>query len=436
MKRIFYIFMMLAGLWTMSLTSCTEVPVGQPPVDGTPPPPLRSVNVEALPGGAKITYVLPNDPDISYVKGEFMFQGKKKVVRSSVYDNFLIVEGLSSQTSVDLSLSLVDHSENASTPEIVTFTPLISPLESIYKTIKLAPDWGGVLVQWENPLAAEIGIYLLVDSAGILREITNDANNPRFPATKETSCSFRGFPNTTMTFGIVLIDKWGNKSDTLRKAIIPDFEMELVKDYPNVMHERWLPWDNTSNNGNYTSINHIFDGITDGTGNSQWHTGESQLATRYRYTIPVLFTIDLGVMASLSRFKLWQARYQVNGAFLYAHHAFRFFEVWGTTDLKLDEHPLTPDDATNTYWLEDWKQDWTLLGDFELIRPSGYSIGTDPTDEDWRAIEEGHEFFPLSTTVRYLRFAVKATWNGPSDNAITLQEISFWGRSEEIEEEE
>jgi hypothetical protein len=429
MKRIFYIFMMLAGLWTMSLTSCNELPVGQTPVDGTPPPPLdaNKITVEALPGGAKITYVLPNDPDISYVKGEFMFQGKKKVIRASVYDNFLIVEGLGSADAVDISLSLVDHSENASTPVVKPFTPLTPPIISIFRTVTVEPDWGGVLVKWENPLEAEIGVYLLVDSAGLLREITNDANNPRFPAVKETSCSFRGFLPVRTTFGIVLVDKWSNKSDTLRQAVTPIFETELVKDYPNVMKVPNLPWDNLSDNGNSQRVNYIFDGVIDATGYAQWHTGESQVSTKYRYTIPVLFTIDLGVEANLSRFKLWPGRYQENGAFIYAHHAIRLFEVWGTTDLKTDEHPLLPDDATNTYWLEDWKQDWTLLGDFEVIRPSGEPVGTDLTDEDWRAVNEGFEFFPSSTKVKYVRFSVKSTWIGPSDNAITLGEVSFWG---------
>jgi len=427
MKRIFYILMMLAGLWIISLTSCKELPVGQPPVDGTPPPPLENIQVEALPGGAKITYVLPNDPDISYVKGEFIFQGKKKVIRASVYDNFLTVEGLGTTAPVEISLSLVDHSENASTPEVRTFTPLTPPIQSLYRSLSMSPDWGGVLVEWENPLLAEFGVYLLVDSAGILHEVTNDANNPRFPAVRDTECSFRGFPEITTKFGIVLIDKWGNKSDTMRGTVTPLFEAELVKNYPNVMNAKWLPWDNTSNNGNYTSINHIFDGVTNGTGNSQWHTGESQASTRYRYTIPVLFTIDLGVDATLSRFKIWQARYQENASFLYAHHAVKLFEVWGTMDLKLDEHPLQPDDLTNTYWLEDWKQNWTLLGDYELIRPSGLPVGYELTDEDWRALNEGHEFFTLPIKVRYVRFAVKSTWNGPTDNAITMQELTFWG---------
>ena len=85
-------FMRTAGLLVLILVfafACEEERVGQNPVDNTPPSAVSNVQIEALPGGAKISYDLPNETDISYVICEYMFNGEKKVVRSSIYSNFL-----------------------------------------------------------------------------------------------------------------------------------------------------------------------------------------------------------------------------------------------------------------------------------------------------------------------------------------------------------
>ena len=63
-------------LLIVSITSCDEEKIGQTPTDNIPPQPISNVSVESLPGGAKISYELPQETDISYVKGEYLFQGR------------------------------------------------------------------------------------------------------------------------------------------------------------------------------------------------------------------------------------------------------------------------------------------------------------------------------------------------------------------------
>jgi hypothetical protein len=396
---------MLAGVWA---SSCTESPLGQTPTDSVPPPPLTNVVVEEFPGGAKITYDLPADvPDMSYVKCEYLSQGAKKTVRASAYDNQLTIEGLGSTDPVEITLYLVDHSENASTPVSRTFNPLTPPIESIFESLTMDADWGGLLVKWDNPFGIEIGVTLFAtDTLGEFSE-----NETRFFLQQEGQYSFRGFDSLEQRFGIRIIDRWNNVSPVREKTLSPIYEKLLDR----TLHGQYiLPYDNTSDNGGGQTFSKIFDGEKTSTGNNSWLTRGGQSTSTPGFTVPVLFTVDLGMDAILNRFIIWQGRYNVS--FLYAYSP-KTFEVWGTGEI--------PAGKPNEYWLEDWKNDWTMLGDFEVIKPSGLPIGT-RSDDDMAAADAGHEFFVTTIPVRYLRFSVKSTWFG-KENQIHIHELEFYG---------
>jgi hypothetical protein len=400
--------MLAAGMWA---TSCAENPLGQTPTDSVAPSPLTNVVVEELPGGARITYDLPSgELDISYVKGEYLFQGVKKIVRASAYDNYLTIEGFGSVEPVEITLYLVDHSENASVPVSKTFTPQTPPITSIYESLTMEEDWGGVLVQWDNPTGAEIGVTLFAtDSLGEFKE-----SETRFFLMREGKYVFRGFDSTERKFGIRLIDRWNNTSPVKEQLVTPIREKVLDR----LKHKRViLAWDNTSMNGTVQPFDKIFDGLKTNTGTGcGWHTQENHNVSEYGFTIPILFTIDLGSEAILSRFIIWQNMYAES--FLFAHHNPRTFEVWGATEI--------PTGKPNAYWQEEWKNDWMLFGDFEVIKPSGLPLGTLST-EDRDALQAGHEFYMPKTPVKYLRFAVKSTWVGSNDNVVCLNEMEFYG---------
>jgi hypothetical protein len=409
MKRIYYVIIMLA-VWMLT-ASCAENHLGQTPTDGVAPPTLTNVEVEELPGGARITYDLPSgEPDISYVKGEYLFQGVKKTVRASAYDNYLIIEGFGSVEPIEISLYLVDHSENASAPVNKTFTPKTPPITSIYESLTMEKDWGGVLVQWDNPTGIEIGVSLFTtDSLGEFKE-----SETRFFLMREGRYVFRGFDSLERKFGIRLIDRWNNTSPVKEQMVTPIHEKVLDR----TLHKQAnLPWDNTSIYNAAQPFSKIFDGLKTNACNScAWHTAENHSASEYGFTIPVLFTIDLGFEAILNRFIIWQD--MQGSGFLYGHHNPRTFEVWGTTEI--------PAGKPNEYWHEDWKNDWMMFGDFEIIKPSGLPAGT-LSDEDRAALQAGHEFYVPKAPVRYLRFAVKSTWVGDGDNTICLNELEFHG---------
>jgi hypothetical protein len=396
----------IAGLGLLLMTfACNEEKIGQNPIDSTPPPPITNTQAEPIPGGARITYEVPDITDISYVKCEYMFKGEKKIVRSSIYLNYLYIQGLAAAEPCEYTLYLVDHSENISTPVTGTFTPLEPPYQTIFRTIEMEPDFGGVIIRWKNETNAMIGAFLLV----------LDENNEwfeydlAFSTLSEDKRSIRGYPVEERVFGVTLLDQYGNVSDTFRMNAIPLYEKELdKKKFRNVL----LQGDNNSVNNNRPIEN-----IWDGSVSSIWHTNAAG-----GFTPPQYFTINLGVDAQLSRLIVWNRP----DGFIFSQHNLRYFEVWGTNELK---EPNSSD-----YWPSgNWRDDWILLGDFEEIKPSGLPDGQSNAD-DQAATEAGCEFIfePGAGMIHYLRFVVKETWQRTA--AMHIGEITVFGDDGERDE--
>jgi hypothetical protein len=384
--------------WIVMMTSCAELPFVQPPVDSVPPSPLSNVQVESLPGGGKITYDLPdNDRDISYVKGEYMFQGTKKIVRSSIYNNFLIIEGLGSVEPIEVTLYLVDHSENVSEPVTKSFVPDTPPLHTIFESLQMMADFGGFILKWQNVLGTEIGITVFIaDSMNILRE-----NRTVYSLQRNGELSFKGYDTIEQRFAICLTDKWGNVSDTAEATVTPMFEKKLDK---KKFLEVGLPGDNTTtSNGRPLRL--------------AWDDNYSNIwATAYpsQIPLPIYITIDLGVVAKISYMRLF-AR---TGDYYFAHYNWKTFEAWGAEEYKPN--------MTTDYWNSDaWKADWEMFGDYEFVKPSGSPMGVN-TAEDKAFQNAGFVFtVPLeSKRCRYLRFVIKSVW---ADGGIHMAEFDFWG---------
>lgn len=403
MKKIRNIFIysnvVAVALLSLVLLSCKEETVGQGPIDHSAPSAISTVQVEPIPGGANITYELHNESDISYVICEYVVNGTTKVVRSSVYSNELTIKGLSEEEPCDFSLYLVDHSENRSSPFKGTFTPLEAPFKSVFKTLKPEPDFGGITVKWSNETNAIMGIFLLAQNdAGVWEEY-----DLAFSSQTTDKRSIRGYNTDLRWFGVVLMDQYGNVSDTLKYQAEPLYEKMLDK---SKFKDGHLKGDNTT-----TQTNRPISNIWDGNYNNLWHT-----VPNAGFIPPQTFTIDLGVEAKLSRMIL----YNRGETYYYAQHNPRYFEVWAATNLS---HAIDDD-----YWLNsgDWRNEWTKLGDFEVVKPSGLPMGQN-TDEDIAASDAGFEFIFESGIgqMRYVRFVIKETWARTA--AIHIREIDLFG---------
>jgi hypothetical protein len=388
----------------MIFASCKEDMVGQPPTSGAIPSPVTNVRTEPIPGGAILMYDIPNETDIAYVMCEYSVRGETKIVRSSIYTNQVIIEGLGGIAPCDFTLYLVNHSENRSQPHRGSFIPLEPPYLTIFNTLEAEPDFGGVVIRWANEHNALIGAFLLaVDDYGRWEEFSL-----AFSTLSSDRRSIRGYNTEARMFGAVLIDRFGNRTDTFRIVAEPLFERELDK---SRFRDGYLLGDNNSVNQN-RPLSNIWNGrLEDG---QIWHT----VAGDPSGVPPQTFTIDLGVRANLSRMMLWN-RTGGSNQWVWSQHNPRFFEVWGTTELK---YPFN-----NEHWRSGpWQDDWIFLGDFETVKPSGLPVGIN-TEEDIAAERAGHEFMfePGTGEIQYLRFVVKETWQRTA--ALHIMEISIFG---------
>jgi hypothetical protein len=358
------------------------------------------VKAESLPGGGKITYKVPDsDNDISYVKAEYIYKEEKRIERSSIYCDSLKIEGLNSMEPVSVNLYVVDHSQNVSAPVNISFTPDTPPIETIFNSVNLTADFGGMKVSWTNETATEIGLTIFVeDSLGIMQE-----TDTRFSRDVQGELVFRGYEAKEIRLAIRITDKWGNISGLKEVVITPLFEKAIDKSKfsaANLPDESYVNEEMSPN-----AYRNFFDGNV----TSIW-------VSNYTLAYPTPASIDLGVMAKLSRFRLWG-----QSCCYYNNYGFRVFEVWVTNEVKRSE----PD----SYWTSGaWKNDWVKLNDYEVRRPSGGTepIGN-PTGVDLEAAQNGWEFLvPLEAPpCRYVRFVVHTVWS--SSMALCMAEVSFWG---------
>lgn len=416
---------MLLALWSLLIISCAELPVGQTPTDSVPPPPLASVDVTPLPGGAEVKYKLPDDPDISYVKCEYISNNVTKVVRSSVYQEYLTIEGLGSTEAIEISLTVVDHSENSSTVVKKTFVPETPPIFKVFETLKLFPGIGGVKAVWTNELGIEIGLTVFVEENTVMKE-----GETKFLTDIDGEYIFKGMRPKECKYGVNLRDKWGNTTELKEATFSVMYETFLDK---TKFREGALPQDNTTVSSS-RPLSFAFDNIY----NNLWHTDGNQNPQGfpegcYCRNAPHMVTIDLGLLVRLTRYKVHGRKQGGNGMRWFMGNSFRKFELWGTNELKGSL-------VDNVYWSANggWKNDWVMLNDIEIIRPSGRNEDgqENMTPEDIAAGIDGFEFFVpdelLNMQIRYVRFFVKTTWanqdpNGIGQTDLHMTEFDFWG---------
>jgi hypothetical protein len=387
----------------VKLVSCDEGRNIQHPTSDIAPPPLTNVRVEPTPGGAIITYDIPNVTDIMYVYAEYVVGGETRNARVSIFRNYVVIAGLAEEIPHNFTLYLVSNSEVRSQPYRGSFTPLEPPFITVFNSLTAVPDFGGVMIDWENVTNETMGFFLLakddfdewVEFDLVFSTLTTDRR------------AIRGYDTSERMFGTVVIDRFHNVSDTFTVVAEPLYESQIN---PSTFAMNFVLGDNNSiTSGNVRPLSNIWNGLM-GDGNI-WHTDGGA-----GFTPPQTFTFTLGVDAYLSRMVVWDRM----GGFVWGQHNMRFFEVWGTREL------LYP--VNDEYWRSGpWRDDWILLGDFEAVRPSGGVPGDPITPEDTAAAEAGleHMFETGVGKIRYLRFVVRETWARTA--ALHVREIHIFG---------
>lgn len=390
-------FKIIIALTLFVFVACSEFEHG--PTESTSGNPSKVENVVITPinGGLEITYDLPKDKNVLYVKAVYKnSKGVESEVKTSVFNNKLQILGFKEIAEVSVKLYSVDRAEIASQPIVVSGVPLISPVDMIKNGLKITADFGGAKFKWNNDLKTPISIQLYAQNAKGKLELVNT----QYTEQKETSFSLRGYPSVPTKFAAVIRDRYDNFSDTIYaettdKMLVPLYEERLKKNiFKQVIlanDDNWDAWE-----GRYWNI---FDDKID-----------THVHTQGDKPRPSILTVDLGVVVNLSRIKVFQ-RQDANGlGFAYTHGNPKKYAVYGSKDLPGPDGNLA---------------NWIKLRDCESIKPSGLPIGQ-KTDEDIAHFWAGDEYtFDNAPEIRYFRLVVYDTWDGAG--YIAFSEMTFWG---------
>jgi len=385
--KLNYLYLVVV-LFLMAV-ACNEEPIGQQPIDKMPPGPVANVKVENTPGGAILTYKLPEDEDLLYVKAVYSLKsGVMSEVRSSMYTDTLKIAGFGDTQAREVTLYAVDRSRNESAPVKTSIAPLEPPVTTIGKTLNMIADFGGVHAYWDNPSRAEIAVILLKED-----------NNKEFVPIQTIYSTMangdganRGMDTIPARFGIYVQDRWENRSEIKYFTLKPIYETKFDRlkfravTLPNDEKDAWgwvMPrlWDGTIGDQGFHTAN----------GTGRW---------------PHSFTFDLGVTGRISRILEWQRQ----ASYYYNHGNMKDFEVWGCETL----------DPTGNW------ASWTKLMECHSIKPSGLPLGqVSAEDKAWS--NAGEEFIcpPTNPKVRYLRIKCLRTWS--NGDFLHVSEIAVYG---------
>ena len=350
------------------------------------------------PGGAIIYFTPPTDEDLLYVKASFSDENQidREVIVSSVIDSLNIV-GFAQQGDYPVEVVAVDRGENESEAVVINISPLEAPIHAILNSMVGSQDFGGINIAYQNPTRAEVSLNMsTIDEDGniVFRESF-------YTSQADSYYSFRGYDPIPTVFIIYVEDKWGNQTATRSFEITPLEDIFLDKAFWAIES---MPGDESFSEYGFTA-NQIWDGYW----SNQWNCGHTNFLP-----LPHQLTLDLGQVAKLNRFKL----YQRGGSELYKHGNPKRFEIYGR--LNLDNLPIyDPDDPGDG---------WIFLGYFESFKPSGLPPGSN-TAEDYEFQDNGEDFvFDFEAQqheIRFIRFVNIESWN--NQMVTVIGELSFWG---------
>lgn len=389
-KKILFI---IASILIVFSFSCSkEDKIGERSDPNAPAPPtISDIKIQEIAGGAILTYKIPTHSNLSYIKAVYEIQpGVFREAKSSIYSDTLSIIGYGDTSAHVVKVYSVGKNKKTSEPLTFTFKPKEPPVLTAFETLVFEATFGGVTVGLKNLAQGNLTVKVIVDSTGLntwapVATFYTSTLSARFAA--------RGFKPVEKRFGVYLVDRWGNKSDTIKKVLVPVLEELIPK---SNFREVKLPTDTYLFVESY-SMPRIWDD------KHQYNI----FATPHTSLMPQWFTFDLGKNVILSRMKSFHYFESP-----YAGSSVKKFEIWGSN---------SPD--TDGGW-----DNWKLLGTFDSFKPSGKPVGSNTADDVNYAISKGEdfEFGDQFEPIRYIRFKTLETWGGGKQVVIT--ELTFWGQ--------
>lgn len=383
---IVFLFLFAAG-WSCKKESRINYTDGNAPA----PAPVTNVKVTVSPGAAILTYKLPSDPQLSYVKAVYEMQpGVFREAKASYYTDTLHLIGFGDTLVHKVQLFSIGKNEKASAPVELLVKPLRPPVLSTFSSITMSATFGGVQISFQNDAKDNLAIALMLDSTG---QNTWTTVNTFYTGAPLGTYSVRGFDTTVKKFAVFVRDRWSNRSDTLIKSLKPVYEELIPKTTWSALR---LPTDSWLQAEGYR-LEQLWD-----------NNIRSIFASTNQSILPQWVTIDLGKKVVLSRL----VEHQQEADHFYAGSAVKKFEVWGSND-------PSPDGS--------WEH-WELLGSFNSFKPSGLPLGQTTEEDKNYAWFKGEDFSfnRLLPAIRYIRFKTLETYS--MSGQVVMAEVDLWGQ--------
>lgn len=368
--------------------------------DTIPPGSLSVENIIPTNGGGIISYSLPADSDILFVRAEYTNSLGVDVYRvSSSHNNSIEIDGLNQNIPLQVRLFVVDENENISQPVEVEFTPLPSFIFLVQESISITPDLGGVKIEWDN--IAEKTVYVHLH---IINDFEEDIRILSSNSLSE-SIFVRGLESVEMNFLTKVEDFDGNITDLEEKATLtPLFEEMIDKSTWTLMSQ--LSVDGNQWEGQTTAFwDDVVDTAQTNADNSYFIIWRDANGGTLDWPLDIVISLNKNIR--IHRFKVWQRAFWYGGPtgipYYYQEENMRSFSLYA---------------SNNTV-------DWTLLGEYDIGDPSDEN-GNIPQDF-MDAAANGHDFDleGVSEKFRYLKFSI--TSNYGSDTYVHGSEITLWG---------
>ncbi|MDR1667125.1 MAG: DUF4959 domain-containing protein [Bacteroidales bacterium] len=397
-QSFYRLWMIVAALCV--LPSCEEE--RHAPIQDTDAIPAAVINPVAtsLPGAASISYQLPDDKNLLYVKAQAEIkEGVTREVKTSYYANSFVIDGFGDTLLYPVRIYSVGRNNKMSDPVIVPVKPQTPPVFTVYESIaeSVQETFGGIKFSIQNPSKADMRIHFATtDTAG--KPITETY----YTSSVAASYSYKGFDTLPRVFSFYVEDRWGNSSDYFTSTFYPWPETPLDK---NKFRAAFLPGDMSQN---YTNrpIEKLWDNLLGDANMLHTLTGIQPL--------PHTITFDLGVKAFLTSVKVI-GRSNTATQYMYNAGHPQEWRIFGST-------APNPNGA--------WDDSWTELRSTPCVsfKPSGLPAGQLTQDDiDYQLAGEEFEL-NYEVPVRYLRWSVDAVWGGPTIQFFNMTEIWLYGR--------
>lgn len=398
MKPIFKLFALLI-IAVSIIVACNKKLESHQPVsnDPTVPAQVSNVTVQNSNGNATISYAVPEDSILSYVKAVYTITtGKQYEVKASYYNNSLVVDGFADTLEHEVKLYSVSKSEVLSEPVTIKIKPLVAPIWQVYRSMQVINAFGGYNLIARN--AAKANISIIVTKPNVFGEYEADNDKSVFTNTDSILSKVRGLDTIEYRFGFLVKDHWGNTTDTLYKMVKPLYETELPK---TSFAEFTLPGDAPQWNNGETAVRYMWDGRY----GWPWTSFTNQTAGG---STPHMITFNTGALARVSR--VWIRPYP-EGTRYYYLTTMKRFEIYGAAN------PSLSGALDNT---------WTLLGSYTVTKPSGDPYGTDDANDQAAAIAGfSWEVDVNAPKVQYIR--IRCLENFAGGTAQSINELRVYG---------